>query len=182
MELSHVRGQRGRYASWGEQRQRQTPSLRKGVSVAEAAKRPSIASIGGKSADASSTAGGVCCSAHYPSYATTNRCREPSASTITRCYVGSIRFRGVGTWFLSGLRAEGCACSRDEGYSTKRTAQRTSLSALDELCMENARQIATLAVVAVWKVPLGTEQCVAPRMPGTWCSGSLKADFLSQGA
>ena len=43
MELSHVRGQRGRYASWDEQRQRQTPSLRKGVSVAEAAKRPSIA-------------------------------------------------------------------------------------------------------------------------------------------
>ena len=26
-------------------------------------------------------------------------CREPSASTITRCYVGSIRFRGVGAWF-----------------------------------------------------------------------------------
>ena len=119
MELSHLRGQRGRYASWDEQRQRETPSLRKGVSVAEAAKRPSIASIRGKSADASSTAGGVCCSAHYPSYATTNRCREPSASTITRCYVGSIRFRGVGTWFLSGLRAEGCACSLDEGYSTK---------------------------------------------------------------
>ena len=40
MELSHLRGQRGRYASWGEQRQRQTPSLRKGVSVAEAAKCP----------------------------------------------------------------------------------------------------------------------------------------------
>ena len=119
MELSHLRGQRGRYASWGEQRQRQTPSLRKGVSVAEAAKRPSIASIGGKSADASSAAGGVCCSAHYPSYAATNRYREPSSSTITRCYVGSIRFRGVGTWFLSGLRAEGCACSLDEGYSTK---------------------------------------------------------------
>ena len=58
----------------------------------------------------------------------------------------------------------------------------SGLSALGELCMENARQLATLAVVAVWKVPLGTEQCVAPRMPGTWCSGSLKADFLSQGA
>ena len=58
----------------------------------------------------------------------------------------------------------------------------SGLSAMDELCMENARQLATLAVVAVWKVPLGTEQCVAPRMPGTWCSGSLKADFLSQGA
>ena len=27
MELSHVRGQRGRYASWGEQRQRETTSL-----------------------------------------------------------------------------------------------------------------------------------------------------------
>ena len=64
-------------------------------------------------------AGGVCCSAHYPSYATTSRCREPSAFTITRCYVGSIRFRGVGTWFLSGLRAEGCACSLNGGYSTK---------------------------------------------------------------
>ena len=114
-------GKRGRYASSDEQRhwQRQTSSLRKGVSVAEAAKRSSIASIGGKFAYASSTAGGVCWSAHYPSYATTSRCREPSASTITRCYVGSIRFRGVGTWFLSGLRAEGCACSLDGGYSTK---------------------------------------------------------------
>ena len=30
----------------------------------------------------------------------------------------------------------------------------SGLSALDELCMENARQLATLAVVAVWKVPL----------------------------
>ena len=45
MEPSHLRGQRGRYASWDEQRQRETPSLRKGVSVAEAAKRSSIASI-----------------------------------------------------------------------------------------------------------------------------------------
>ena len=115
MELSHLRGQRGRYASSDEQRhwQRQTSSLRKGVSVAEAAKRSSIASIGGKFAYASSTAGGVCWGAHCPSYATTSRCREPSASAITRCYVGSIRFRGVGTWFLSGLRAEGCACSLD---------------------------------------------------------------------
>ena len=58
----------------------------------------------------------------------------------------------------------------------------SGLSALDELCMEKARQLAILAVVAVWKVLFGTEQCVAPRMPGTWCSGSLKADFLSQGA
>ena len=58
----------------------------------------------------------------------------------------------------------------------------SSLSALDELCMEKERQLAIIAVVAVWKVPLGTEQCVAPRMPGTWCSGSLKVDFLSQGA
>ena len=38
----------------------------------------------------------------------------------------------------------------------------SSLSALDELCMEKERQLATFAVVAVWKVPLGTEQCVAP--------------------
>ena len=37
----------------------------------------------------------------------------------------------------------------------------SGLSALDELCMEKARQLAILAVVAVWKVPLGTEQCVA---------------------
>ena len=80
---------------------------------------PPLPQLGGKFAYASSTAGGVCWSAHYPSYATTSRCREPSASTITRCYVGSIRFRGVGTWFLSGLRAEGCACSLDGGYSTK---------------------------------------------------------------
>ena len=58
----------------------------------------------------------------------------------------------------------------------------SGLSALDELCVENARRLATLAVLTVWKVPLGTEQCVAPRMPGTWCSGSLKADFLLQGA
>ena len=146
--------------------------------------RPSIASIGGKSADASSTAGGVCCSAHYPFYATTNRCREPSASTITRCYVGSIRFRGVGTWFLSGLRAEGCACSLDEGYSSKWIAYGSfrpfgSGRIVHGKCTPT---LAILAVVAVWKVPLGTEQCVAPRMPGTWCSGSLKADFLSQGA
>ena len=75
-----------------------------------------------------------------------------------------------------GLRAEGCACEATP------LSGLLGLSALDELCMENARQLATLAVVAVWKVPLGTEQCVAPRMPGTWCSGSLKADFLSQGA
>ena len=46
--------------------------------------------------------------------------------------------------------------------------------------LEKERHLAILAVVAVWKVPLGTEQCVAPRMPGTWCSGSLKVDFLSQ--
>ena len=58
----------------------------------------------------------------------------------------------------------------------------SGLSALGEVCMEKARQLAILAVVAVWKAPLGTEQCVAPGMPGTWCSGSLKADFLSQGA
>ena len=82
-------------------------------------KPPSVPALPQFDADASSTARKVCCSAHYPSYATTNRCREPSASTITTCYVGSIRFRGVGTWFLSGLRAEGCACSWDEGYSTK---------------------------------------------------------------
>ena len=44
---------------------------------------------------------------------------------------------------------------------------------------EKARYLAIL-VVTVWKVRLGTEQCVAPRMPGIWCSGSLKADFLSQ--
>ena len=36
----------------------------------------------------------------------------------------------------------------------------SGLSALDELCMENARQLATLAVVVVWKVPLGTEHGV----------------------
>ena len=30
----------------------------------------------------------------------------------------------------------------------------SGLSALDELCMEKERQLAILAVVAVWKVPL----------------------------
>ena len=61
------------------------PAYEREYPLPEAAKRSSIASIGGKFAYASSTAGGVCCSAHYPSYATTSRCREPSASTITRC-------------------------------------------------------------------------------------------------
>ena len=143
----------------------------------------SIASIGGKFAYASSTAGGVYWSAHYPSYATTSRCREPSASTITRCYVGSIRFRGVGTWFLSGLRAEGCACSLDGGYSTKWIAY-GSFRPFGSGRIVHGKGTPTCNPCSrcVWKVPLGTEQCVAPRMPGTWCSGSLKVDFLSQGA
>ena len=105
MELSHLRRQRGKYASSDEQRhwQRQTSSLRTGVSVAEAVKRSSIASIGGKFAYASSTAGGVYWSAHYPSYATTSRCREPSASTVTRCYVIPRCWNVVFKW-LKGRR------------------------------------------------------------------------------
>ena len=180
MELSHLRGQRGRYASSDEQRhwQRQTSSLRTGVSVAEAAKRSCIVSIGGKFAYASSTAGGVCWSAHYPSYATTSRCREPSASTMTRCYVGSIRLRGVGTWFLSGLRAEGCACSLDGGYSTTWIAY------------GSFRPFGSGRIVHGKGTPT-CNPCSRCRLEGAFghrtvccspCLGSLKVDFLSQGA
>ena len=172
MELSHLPGQRGRYASSDEQRhwQRQTSSLRTGVSVAEAAKHSSIASIG----------------VNLPMPPPPPE--EYAGVPTTTYYVGSIRFCGVGTWFLSGLRAEGCACSLDGGYSTKWIAY-GSFRPFGSGRIVHGKGTPTcnpcsrcLAVVAVWKVPLSTEQCVAPRMPGTWCSGSLKVDFLSQGA
>ena len=78
MELSHLRGQRGRQgrcASSHEQRhwQRQTSSLRTGVSVAEAAK-PSVPPLPQ-----------LVVNLPMPppppeEYTTTSRCREPSAS------------------------------------------------------------------------------------------------------
>ena len=111
MELSHLQRQRGRYASSDEQRhwQRQTSSLRTGVSVASVPPLPQLPPPPPEEYT------GVPTTPPMPRPAGVESPPPPPPDAMSR----SIRFRGVGTWFLSGLRVEGCACSLDGGYSTK---------------------------------------------------------------